>query len=91
MYLKCLFRVVNHCFHNAKCVFANSRELLWILMFVRDCFSATELIICGLFMGSRRIIDGINHMKELGKQGLARERVEKVRITLKFGLAISLN
>ena len=36
-----------------------------------------ELVICGMFLGSRRIIDGINHMKDLGKQGLARERVEK--------------
>lgn len=36
-----------------------------------------ELIICGMLLGSRRIVDGINHMKELGKQGLARERVEK--------------
>ena len=36
-----------------------------------------ELIICGLLLGSRRVVDGINHMKDLGKQGLARERVEK--------------
>lgn len=36
-----------------------------------------ELIICGLFLGSRRVIDGINHMKELGEKGQARERVEK--------------
>ena len=36
-----------------------------------------ELVLCGLFLGSRRVIDGINHMKELGAQGLARERVEK--------------
>jgi D-3-phosphoglycerate dehydrogenase len=36
-----------------------------------------ELVICGMLLGSRRIIDGVNHMKELGKQGLARERVEK--------------
>ena len=36
-----------------------------------------ELVICGMFLGSRRIIDGINHMKKLGEQGLARERVEK--------------
>lgn len=36
-----------------------------------------ELVLCGLFLGSRRVIDGINHMTELGKQGLARERVEK--------------
>ena len=36
-----------------------------------------ELVVCGLFLGSRRVIDGINHMKDLGAQGLARERVEK--------------
>ena len=36
-----------------------------------------ELVICGMLLGSRRIIDGINHMKKLGEQGLARERVEK--------------
>eukprot|EP00523_Entomoneis_sp_CCMP467_P021530 CAMPEP_0168847022 /NCGR_PEP_ID=MMETSP0727-20121128/10103_1 /TAXON_ID=265536 /ORGANISM="Amphiprora sp., Strain CCMP467" /LENGTH=551 /DNA_ID=CAMNT_0008900813 /DNA_START=57 /DNA_END=1710 /DNA_ORIENTATION=+ len=36
-----------------------------------------ELILCGLLLGSRRIVDGINHMTSLGRQGLARERVEK--------------
>jgi D-3-phosphoglycerate dehydrogenase len=36
-----------------------------------------ELIICGMLLGSRKIVDGVNHMKELGKQGLAKERVEK--------------
>mmetsp|Transcript_13351 Transcript_13351/g.19523 ORF Transcript_13351/g.19523 Transcript_13351/m.19523 type:complete len:471 (+) Transcript_13351:326-1738(+) len=36
-----------------------------------------ELVLCGMFLGSRRIVDGINHMKDLGSQGLARERVEK--------------
>jgi D-3-phosphoglycerate dehydrogenase len=36
-----------------------------------------ELILCGMLLGSRRVVDGINHMKELGSQGLARERVEK--------------
>jgi D-3-phosphoglycerate dehydrogenase len=36
-----------------------------------------ELVIAGLFLGSRRVIDGINHMKDLGSQGLAKERVEK--------------
>ena len=36
-----------------------------------------ELVLCGLFLGSRRVIDGINHMKDLGAQGLAKERVEK--------------
>ena len=34
-----------------------------------------ELILCGLLLGSRKIVDGINHMKALGEQGLARERV----------------
>jgi len=34
-----------------------------------------ELVICGLFLGSRRVIDGINHMTSLGEQGLQRERV----------------
>jgi len=36
-----------------------------------------ELILCGMLLGSRRIVDGINHMKDLGSQGLAKERVEK--------------
>lgn len=36
-----------------------------------------ELIIAGMLLGSRRIIDGVNHMHSLGEQGLARERVEK--------------
>lgn len=36
-----------------------------------------ELVLCGLFLGSRRLIDGINHMKKLGEEGLAKERVEK--------------
>jgi len=36
-----------------------------------------ELIICGMLLSSRGIVDGINHMKSLGEQGLARERVEK--------------
>jgi D-3-phosphoglycerate dehydrogenase / 2-oxoglutarate reductase len=36
-----------------------------------------ELILCGLLLSSRRIVDGINHMRELGQQGLAKERVEK--------------
>ena len=34
-----------------------------------------ELILCGLLLGSRKIVDGINHMKALGEQGVARERV----------------
>eukprot|EP00980_Cylindrotheca_fusiformis_P030361 scaffold24708_cov162-Cylindrotheca_fusiformis.AAC.1 len=42
-----------------------------------------ELIICGMLLGSRRIADGVNHMKSLGEQGLARERVEKDKS--KFG------
>ena len=36
-----------------------------------------ELVLCGLLLGSRRVIDGINHMKDLGAKGLAKERVEK--------------
>mmetsp|Transcript_27771 Transcript_27771/g.41183 ORF Transcript_27771/g.41183 Transcript_27771/m.41183 type:complete len:470 (+) Transcript_27771:44-1453(+) len=36
-----------------------------------------ELVIAGMFLGSRRVIDGINHMKDLGSQGIAKERVEK--------------
>jgi hypothetical protein len=36
-----------------------------------------ELVLCGMLLGSRKIVDGINHMKDLGAQGLARERVEK--------------
>jgi len=36
-----------------------------------------ELVLCGMLLGSRRIVDGVNHMLELGKQGLAKERVEK--------------
>ena len=36
-----------------------------------------ELILCGILIGSRRISDGINHMKELGRKGQAKERVEK--------------
>lgn len=36
-----------------------------------------ELILCGMLLGSRRIVDGVNHMKSLGEKGLARERVEK--------------
>lgn len=36
-----------------------------------------ELVLCGMLLASRRIVDGINHMKDLGAQGLARERVEK--------------
>jgi D-3-phosphoglycerate dehydrogenase / 2-oxoglutarate reductase len=42
-----------------------------------------ELVICGMLLGSRRVVDGINHMKDLGAQGLARERVEKDKS--KFG------
>mmetsp|Transcript_27528 Transcript_27528/g.66926 ORF Transcript_27528/g.66926 Transcript_27528/m.66926 type:complete len:469 (+) Transcript_27528:63-1469(+) len=36
-----------------------------------------ELVLCGMLLGSRRIVDGVNHMKSLGEQGIARERVEK--------------
>lgn len=34
-----------------------------------------ELILCALLLGSRKIVHGINHMKALGEQGIARERV----------------
>jgi D-3-phosphoglycerate dehydrogenase len=30
-----------------------------------------------MLLGSRRVVDGINHMTKLGEQGLAKERVEK--------------
>lgn len=36
-----------------------------------------ELVLCGLLLSSRKIVDGINHMKELGEKGMAKERVEK--------------
>mmetsp|Transcript_431 Transcript_431/g.832 ORF Transcript_431/g.832 Transcript_431/m.832 type:complete len:469 (+) Transcript_431:171-1577(+) len=36
-----------------------------------------ELVIAGMLLGSRRVVDGINHMASLGEQGLAKERVEK--------------
>lgn len=36
-----------------------------------------ELVLCGLFLSSRRVINGINHMRDLGSKGTARERVEK--------------
>jgi len=36
-----------------------------------------ELVIAGMLLGSRRIVDGINHMKVLGASGQAKERVEK--------------
>lgn len=39
-----------------------------------------ELILCGMLLGSRRVVDGINHMKELGEKGQARERVEKDKV-----------
>ena len=47
-------------------------------MCIRDSANAVkELVLCGMFLGSRRVVDGINHMKDLGSQGQARERVEK--------------
>ncbi|KAL7486458.1 hypothetical protein ACHAW6_012073 [Cyclotella cf. meneghiniana] len=36
-----------------------------------------ELVICGMLLGSRRIVDGINHMRVLGERGEQKERVEK--------------
>jgi D-3-phosphoglycerate dehydrogenase len=42
-----------------------------------------ELVLAGMFLGSRKVIQGINHMSSLGEQGLAKERVEKDKA--KFG------
>lgn len=42
-----------------------------------------ELILCGMLLASRRIVDGINHMKELGREGKAKERVEKDKAMFK--------
>jgi len=39
--------------------------------------SVKELTLCGLFMASRGIVAGTNHMKSLHEQGIAAERVEK--------------
>jgi len=36
-----------------------------------------ELVLAGLLISSRKIVQGINHMKKLGDEGLAKERVEK--------------
>lgn len=36
-----------------------------------------ELVLAGMLLGSRRIVDGVNHMKKLGEEGLQKERVEK--------------
>ena len=36
-----------------------------------------ELVLCGLFLASRGVHQGINHMRQLGEDGKARERVEK--------------
>jgi len=36
-----------------------------------------ELVLAGLLLSSRDIMGGMNHMKELGKKGEQRERVEK--------------
>lgn len=38
-----------------------------------------ELAICGLFLGSRRVIDGINHMTKLGEEKQQKEQVEKIK------------
>ena len=34
-----------------------------------------ELVLCGLLLGSRKVIEGINHMKKLGEEGLSEEHV----------------
>jgi len=49
---------------------------LFFLIF-SNANAVKELVICGMLLGSRRIVDGINHMKSLGEQGIAKERVEK--------------
>jgi D-3-phosphoglycerate dehydrogenase len=36
-----------------------------------------ELVLAGLFLSSRNIIGGVAHMKNLGAEGVAKERVEK--------------
>jgi D-3-phosphoglycerate dehydrogenase len=36
-----------------------------------------ELVLAGLLLASRDVVGGIGHMKKLGAEGLARERVEK--------------
>ena len=36
-----------------------------------------ELVLTGILLASRDIVGGVGHMKALGAQGLARERVEK--------------
>ena len=36
-----------------------------------------ELVLTGILLASRDIVGGVDHMKALGAQGLARERVEK--------------
>ena len=36
-----------------------------------------ELVLCALFLTSRGIVDGVQHMRQLHKEGTAKERVEK--------------
>ena len=36
-----------------------------------------ELVLAGLFLSSRGIVKGINHMRQLGDEGVAKEKVEK--------------
>ena len=38
-----------------------------------------ELVLCGLLLGSRKIVQGIGAMRELGDKGEAREKVEKIK------------
>ena len=33
-----------------------------------------ELVICGMLLGSRKIVDGINHMYSLGEQGVEKDK-----------------
>jgi D-3-phosphoglycerate dehydrogenase len=36
-----------------------------------------ELVLCGLLLSSRKIVEGIDHMKKLHAEGTAHERIEK--------------
>ena len=36
-----------------------------------------DLILCGMLLGSRKIVQGINHMRKLGEEGIAKECVGK--------------
>ncbi|GMH84620.1 hypothetical protein TL16_g09977, partial [Triparma laevis f. inornata] len=38
-----------------------------------------ELVLCGLLLGSRKIVKGIEAMKQIGEEGVQREQVEKIK------------